>query len=241
MKILILGNKGMLGHMVLKYFQEKKYKIETIDYRWLTESFKNSVESTDADFLINCIGSIPQRKNDFSVNYELPIWLDQNFNGKIIHPGTDCEIDNDEYGISKRKASDWLKLNSKRTKILKSSIIGPELNSTASLMEWVLSNPDNSEIRGYDNHWWNGNTTLEWAKISENMIKDWDKYPIESIYSCNCLNKYELVSTIVTLFKRNIKVNKFSTEKEVSKCLDGIFTKNIDEQLKELVEFYKKK
>lgn len=238
MKILILGHNGMLGHMVYKYYKNNNYEVDIISDRWPSESFKQEIIDSNADFLINCIGSIPQRKNNFSINYELPIWLDDNFKGKIIHPGTDCEIDNDEYGISKRKASDWLKSNSKRTKILKSSIIGPEINSTASLMEWVLSNPDGSEIRGYDNHWWNGNTTLEWAKISENILTNWDEYDIENIYSCNCVNKYDLVSMIVYIFNRNIKVNSYTTEKEVKKCLDGIFTKNIKEQLEELIKFY---
>lgn len=85
------------------------------------------------------------------------------------------------------------------------------------------------------------NTTLEWAKISENIIKDWEQYDIENIYSCNCVNKYELVSIIIYLFNRDIKVNSFTTQIEVKKCLDGLFTKNIKDQLEELIEFYYKK
>ena len=78
LKVLILGHRGMLGHMV-KMYLEQFYTIETISDRWGTEEFKAAIQESDADYLINCIGAIPQRTKDFTINWELPIWLDQNF------------------------------------------------------------------------------------------------------------------------------------------------------------------
>jgi len=123
--VLILGHKGMLGHMV-KLYLEQFYNIETIEHRWPGFQFKEAVKQSKADYLINCIGAIPQRTKDFDINFELPVWLDQNFRGRIIHPGTDCEMDEDEYGISKAKAANWLMENGLRTKIIKTIIIGYE-------------------------------------------------------------------------------------------------------------------
>ena len=158
--ILVLGHKGMLGHMVCKAFSyNEDYKIITTDKRfdeWDQSMFDN------IDFVINCVGAIPQKTNKFDINWQVPIWLNENTNCKIIHPATDCEVDVSNYGLSKKRATDYIKNYGKSTKIIQTSIIGPELNSNASLLEWFLS--QKGEVYGYTKAIWNGVTTLEWAK-----------------------------------------------------------------------------
>ena len=96
MKILILGHNGLLGNMVYKYFKSKSYQVITTNLRWPTEEFKFLVKDQQFDFIINCIGMIPQRKPDDKlyhlINYELPIWLD-GLGVKVIHPDTDESAD----------------------------------------------------------------------------------------------------------------------------------------------------
>ena len=113
----------MLGHTVLKYLSKQNNTVKTTDHRWSDEGFVRDLISFNGEFIINCIGSIPQRTDDFVINYDLPIWLDKNTKCNIIHPGTDCEMDDDYYGISKKNASDYIKIDGKRTKIIKTSII----------------------------------------------------------------------------------------------------------------------
>ena len=48
--------------------------------------------------------------------------------------------------------------------IIRISIIGEEVNNKRSLLEWVKSN-SGKEINGYENHYWNGVTCLQLAKI----------------------------------------------------------------------------
>jgi dTDP-4-dehydrorhamnose reductase len=172
MEILILGHTGLLGNMVNKYFTHCDIKVNTLpsDIRWNSLEFKNFIIENNFDFIVNCIGSIPQRTKDFLINNELPIWLDENSNSKIIHPGTDCEMDNDDYGISKKIARDYIINSSKNTKIIKTSIIGTELNSNYSLMSWFLSNKDGDTVRGFTKQMWNGNTTLTWSKFCLDLI-----------------------------------------------------------------------
>ena len=44
MKVLVLGHKGMLGHMVHKYLSTKdECKLITTDLRWSSEEFKKKV------------------------------------------------------------------------------------------------------------------------------------------------------------------------------------------------------
>ena len=83
MKILVLGHKGMLGHMVHKYLSTKNdCELLTTDLRWPSEDFENLIidfwYGQQGDYIINCIGAIHQRTSDFDVNTELPIWLDDN-------------------------------------------------------------------------------------------------------------------------------------------------------------------
>ncbi len=231
MKILILGHKGMLGHMV-KIYLEQSHTIKTTNYRWGTDEFKETVSNSNADYLINCIGAIPQRTKNFDINWELPIWLDQNFQGKIIHPGTDCEIDNDVYGLSKAKATDWILSKGQKTKIIKTSIIGPELKGNASLMDWFLS--QKGEVYGYTKAIWNGITTLEWAKQCLSLINNWDQYPLLNIPYSDPISKFELLSIIKEVYnKDDVKILPKDLGK--NKVLNGtIKTSNIKSQILEL-------
>ena len=59
MKVLVLGHKGMLGHMVSKLLSTKGIEVFTIECRWSTSCFKNIIEKIEGDYIINCIGAIP--------------------------------------------------------------------------------------------------------------------------------------------------------------------------------------
>jgi len=248
-KILVLGHKGMLGHIVENYLSSNnKFQIRNIIERWPSKSFKQSIrsfcEEEHGDFIINCIGAIHQKTNSFDINTSLPIWLEKNTNTnyskcKIIHPGTDCELDNDDYGISKRKASEFIIGNGLITKIIKTSIIGPELSSRASLFEWFINN-NNNQIDGYSKCYWNGNTTLQWSIICEDMINNWDNYNILSIPATACITKYELLNTIKKIFNKKIIINKKEFPK-IDKCLKGnVNVPLIAKQLLELKKYINK-
>lgn len=238
MKLLVLGHTGMLGHVVKRYAETLGHEVLTVSHRWPSAEFKAEVLAADVDYIIDCIGSIPQRTSDFDINHQLPIWLDQNSAVPIIHPGTDCELDGDEYARSKAMAADWILNNAIRTKILKTSIIGPELKGAYSLMGWFLSQPDGSKVNGYTNHLWNGNTTLTWAKYALKMINYWPEFRIETIICSECESKEYILKQIAQVYDRQIEVQPFKAQKEVHHCLKGLFTQPIRVQLQELKRFY---
>ncbi len=223
MKVLVLGHKGMLGHMVHWYLTSKwtNHDVITTDLRWPTDEFKKKILDFDGDYVVNCIGAIHQRADNFDVNSELPIWLDDNLtNCRVIHPGTDCEMDDDDYGNSKRKATEYLIEKGNVTKIIKTSIIGPELNTKSSLMEWFLDSE--GEISGYTKAYWNGNTTLWWAKICDSMMLNWDEYETLNVPVTQCISKYELLNTIKDVYGKDIQINK-NSDVEMNKCLEKTF------------------
>jgi len=234
MELLVLGHKGMLGHMVVKYLSQF-YNINILESRYPTDKFKQKILDFKGDFIINCVGAIPQRTNKFSINWELPIWLDKYSPCKIIHPGTDCEMDNDDYGLSKKRATDYICESSNKTKILKTSIIGPELNSNASLLEWFLSQED--QVYGYTKAIWNGNTTLEWSKQCFKLINNWDNYKTLTILEGEQISKYDMLNNIKKIF--NIDIDVIPKKLGKNKILKGgIKTSSFTQQLKELKEYY---
>tara|TARA_A100001201_G_scaffold8440_1_gene12913 strand:+ start:6025 stop:6750 length:726 start_codon:yes stop_codon:yes gene_type:complete len=231
--VLVLGHKGMLGHMVVKYLQSKNIRVFTIQKRWPLN--QQGIKAFKGDYIINCIGAIPQKTNNFEINWYLPIWLDLNAPCKVIHPGTDCEIDKDDYGISKNIASNYICTFGKKTKILKTSIIGPELQGNSSLLEWFLS--QKNEVYGYTEAIWNGNTTLEWSKQCFDLIKNWDRYKTLTILEGEQISKYNMLNSIKKIFNKEINIIPKKLGK--NKTLKGdINTPNFTDQLKELKQYY---
>ena len=231
MRVFVLGHKGMLGHMVVKYLESQGVDIATTSKRfpdWNSRMFAQT------DYIVNCIGAIPQRTNNFTINYELPEWLGK-LDQKVIHPGTDCEMDDDDYGLSKRKAAEYIINHTTNTKILKTSIIGPEVNSKASLFEWFLS--QNDDVFGYTKAIWNGNTTLQWAKQCFHMMKNWNKYKVLNILQGESISKYDMLCLFKDTFQ--VQVNIIPKELGKNKCLEGnIQAPSLMQQLNELKRFY---
>jgi dTDP-4-dehydrorhamnose reductase len=261
-KILVLGHNGMLGNAVCKYFSTKldDYEISITLKRWGDSAFAEELKNSDADFIINCIGIIPQKKPTVEeyrkINIDLPVFL-ETLGKKIIHPSTDCEFSGtlvstekytkentrtaeDDYGKSKAVISKLIEDSYKNTKIIRTSIIGHEENSAVALLDWFLS--QNGQAKGYTNHYWNGITTLQWVKLSEQLMNAWEKYPALNQYGTKeNRSKYDLLNDIKDVYNKDIEIIPFETEISVNKCLlSDIDIPSINDQLKELKEFYKK-
>jgi dTDP-4-dehydrorhamnose reductase len=262
MKIFLFGSNGMLGNYVktyLKYevvaFTRQDYDIFKLNIDSLRELLKNLNEN---DVVINCAGVIPQtQKTDvrlyFTVNSLFPVILSficKEKKAKMIHITTDCvfsgemgnydeDSNHDEtntYGISKSLGELC------DASIIRTSIIGEEVSNKRSLLEWVKSNQAKN-INGFYNHYWNGVTCLQLAKIIQKILDEqiyWKGG--RHIFSPYRVSKYELVSMINDIYKLNIKINKYQTEKTVDKtvttCKKQIFEiPDIREQIQELKEF----
>ena len=140
-----------------------------------------------------------------------------------------------DYGLSKKRATDYICESSNKTKILKTSIIGPELNSNASLLEWFLSQED--QVYGYTKAIWNGNTTLEWSKQCFKLINNWDNYKTLTILEGEQISKYDMLNNIKKIF--NIDIDVIPKKLGKNKILKGgIKTSSFTQQLKELKEYY---
>lgn len=254
MKILLLGQNGMLGHIVHKYMLEKGYTVDLCNYRWPSIEFKKYIQNSNAKFLINCIGSIPQKNNNhelfFSCNTDLPIFLAKNFKGQIIHPTTDCEFfgssdssffykkndlqdAKDSYGQSKILATQQL-IAYANVKIIRTSIIGPEILNKKSLWEWFI-NCDHPN--GFIAHYWNGLTTLQWAKEAEKQMIDFNN-ELAQIGS-NKVSKFQLLNILNEELRLNKNIKELETN-VVNKCLvTDYLVPDIRQQIKDQIKWQK--
>lgn len=261
LRILILGNKGMLGNAVFQYLKKEcGVEPKTILARFGDDNFIKEIKDLSPDYIINCIGIIPQRKprdEEYKmINTDLPILLDS-LGFKVIHPSTDCEFDgkidnelsykdtdtmnaSDIYGISKANATQYIVQNGKNTKIIRTSIIGHEDGTNVSLLDWFLS--QDKKTRGYTNHLWNGITTLEWAKQAINLMQNWDSYStLTQIGTKEKYTKFDILNIAKSVYGKNIEILPFETEESVNKTLQpNIIAKDLKHQLEDLKKFYNK-
>jgi len=265
MKVFLFGANGMLGNYVRSYLSQnniqvipltrKDFDLEELSVLSLKKFLEDKGLGAD-DVIVNCAGVIPQaskdrelsKRNYYKINSILPIILSM-LTTNMIHVTTDCVFSGKTGGYHEYSTHD--EINDYGTSkslgelcdgtIIRTSIIGEELTNKRSLLEWVISN-ENRTINGYSNHFWNGVTCLQLAKIIYKIIIEnayWKG--VRHIYSPTTVSKYELCKMISDIYELNIKVKEFDTEK-VDKSLTTIYQVDINipelmDQIKEMREF----
>lgn len=239
-KILILGSTGMLGNAVAKYFLEKDTYDVTLTYRSKEVAFGNKtikfdavcddVNSLDSDFdyVINCIGVIkPFMKSDpisaIKINCLFPWQLSKWCKAKgirLFHITTDCVYSGtkgsykesdlhdalDEYGKSKSLGE------CESAMLLRTSIIGEEIHKNASLVEWVRSQKGKT-VRGYSNHYWNGITTTEYAKICDKIMQgDLYEEGLFHVFAKEAVSKLRMLELFDKKYNLGLTIEAFEPE-----------------------------
>ncbi len=242
-KILILGVSGMLGNILFTLFSQNykifdtygtlrdKNKIKFFNYQKKKlyfgynvnnfEKFNILISKLKPDYVINCIGSIKQKKYTFkeylNINSFFPNKLNIlciKYNAKLIHFSTDCVFNGkygnrnehdepdarDTYGITKFLGEVY----SSNSITLRTSIIGHELGSSYGLLEWFLKSKN--KVVGYENVKFNGVTTTEIFNLLKKIILI--KKDISGLYhiSSNKISKKKLLDLIAKIYKKNIKI-----------------------------------
>lgn len=249
--LIILGPNGMLGNYIKRYFQTKtSINVITInrptfdayndDITKLEQLIQNHL--TSKTLIFNAIGTIPQATKDYPINNDHYTKINQDFphhlanlcekyNTKLIHPSTDCVFNGlrgnynendipDEtniYGLSKFLGEP------KNCTVMRTSIIGEEVNNRRSFVEFVKQN-EGKTIDGYVNHYWNGITCLQYAKNVEYMINNnyfWNG--TRHICSPSSITKYELCQIVNDVYDLNINIKQYETTETINKCLCTIY------------------
>jgi dTDP-4-dehydrorhamnose reductase len=213
--------------------------IEVTDSNCLLTSF-NGLE---IDYIVNCIGMIKHviDENDQNsvnlagkINSEFPANLNiyaSRLGIPVIQVGTDCVYSGksglysekdphepiDIYGETKNAGEQ----SATDSMLMRCSIIGKELKSRNSLLEWVISQPIGAKVEGYVNHLWNGVTTLHFTQIVSGVIKSGAYKPgILHLVPKDIVSKFELINLISSEFGRSdLQISQFEAEIPINRSL----------------------
>lgn len=188
-------------------------------------SIEQAIIEAKPDVVINCIGLIKQHDiakqhvAAIEINALLPHQLaalcDQ-YNTRLIHFSTDCVFDGkqgmyletdlpsatDLYGRTKCLGE----INYGRHLTLRTSIIGHELDSAVSLVDWFLS--QRGAVNGFSKAVFSGLPTCYIAKLlADNILY---KPEICGLYhlSVEPIDKHSLISLVADIYGKEIEINE---------------------------------
>jgi dTDP-4-dehydrorhamnose reductase len=133
---------------------------------------------------------------------------------RVLQVATDCVFDGstgkylesdtpnagDVYGKSKI-AGEQSQPSAMR---IRCSIIGQDRNSSAGLFSWYKSQPKDSFVTGYANHFWNGVTTTALAKLFLGIIREGEfQSGLQHWIPLDSVSKLELLSDFRNLLGGN--------------------------------------
>ena len=127
--------------------------------------------------------------------------------------------------------------------VIRTSIIGEEVGQKRSLVEWV-KNSANKTVAGFTNHYWNGMTCLQFAKICNELITQkmyWEG--IRHLFS-NSVTKMELVQLISQEYDLNVTVEPKEASFICNRTLKSVYflaesfgLPSLAQQIKQMKEF----
>lgn len=175
------------------------------------------------DIVFNCVGLIKQENESkkptsaIEINSLLPhrlASLTTQFSGKLIHFSTDCVFSGKDGGYLESDIPDATDIYG-RSKLLgevdygghltlRTSIIGHEINSNLSLVDWFLSQANT--VNGFSKAVFSGLPTCVIADFIHKYI--FDKPDISGLYhlSVDPIDKYSLLQLIKKIYHHEIEI-----------------------------------
>jgi len=234
-KILIIGSKGMAGHMLYTYLKEESdfeiidiargedffvpnYQIDVTNFK----SLKDVLDKENPDVVINCIGVL---NNDAETNPDKAILLncylphflakagDEN-KFKLIHISTDCVFNGKTGGYLENSFKDGIGFYA-QTKALGEVLSHKHLTFRTSIIGPELKENgiglfnwfmhQKNKIQGFTQAFWTGVTTLELAKAVKAAILQ-DLTGLHHLVNEEKINKFDLLNLLKLTFNKDILI-----------------------------------
>ena len=208
-----------------------------------TENLLKAAGLQGGDFVVNCVGLTKSRINEASMtsrilavklNIDFPDDLARSAEQagvNVIQAATDCVFSGLSGGYSESSAHDALDVYGKTKSLgetpspnvmhLRCSLIGPEIGSSSLFFEWVRQQPVRAQINGYNNHFWNGLSSLAFGKVVSGIIKeDLFKSGVQHLVPSNQVTKDELVRLeLAALGRGDVQVTSKKGEHPIDRTL----------------------
>lgn len=208
-----------------KFFPSTDKLIENVDVKDFS-TLEHALISVKPDVVINCVGLIKQHDvskqhvEAIEINALLPhkiALLCDTLEARLIHFSTDCVFDGktghyvesdlptvtDLYGRSKLLGE----VSYGKHITLRTSIIGHELKSSVSLIDWFLS--QKVSVKGYSRAIFSGLPTAYVAKVLKDYVLP--NQSLSGLYhlSVDPIDKYSLISKFAVVYNKEIEIEQF--------------------------------
>lgn len=230
-KILIIGIKGMAGHVIYNYLNKNTdYKVFgiarnidendqeiSLDVSDITK-LKEIILNHNFDIIVNCIGILNKDAED---NPSKAIWFNSYFphfleeitkelQTQVIHISTDCVFNGKKGNYAENDFKDGEGFYA-QSKALGEIINDKDLTIRTSIIGPELKNGiglfhwfmnQSGEINGYTSAYWTGVTTLELAKAIEYIVEN----PLQGLVHLTNgkpINKFDLVNLFKDIWNKD--------------------------------------
>jgi dTDP-4-dehydrorhamnose reductase len=216
---------------------EKEKTLEFVDVENF-ETVEQAIQKIEPRVIFNAVGIIKQLPSSKDVIKTLTInsifphrlaEIAEKTSARLINISTDCVFDGkkgnyreedisnatDVYGKSKNLGE----VTGKNCLTLRTSIIGRELTTMHSLVEWFLSNRG-KKVKGYVKAIYTGFPTIVLADIIADLIENHEN--LSGLYhvSAEPINKFELLKLINEAYGAEIEIEPFE-DFEIDRSLDS--------------------
>lgn len=236
-RVLIIGCKGMAGHLVMNYLadiddievfgiarnvqgEENLFSVDVTD----ESVFETTLAKHQYDVVINCIGLLNEVAENnphkaIWINSYFPHWLSnlgRVYGFKVIHISTDCVFSGKQGGYTESSTKDGIGYYA-QTKALGEIDNDVDLTIRTSIIGPELKKDgiglfhwfmnQTSTINGFTKAIWSGITTLELAKAIHWAIKN-DLKGLYHLTNNEPINKYDLLRLFQKHTNKDIHVNQ---------------------------------
>ncbi len=229
-KVLILGCKGMAGHVIKTYLEsleiydiwglarDVKHEKNIINLDVSnTKELEHIINKGSFEVVINCIGLL---NNTAENNPELAVWFNsylphllaafgKKYNFKLIHISTDCVFSGNEGGYIEDSFKNGIGFYA-QSKALGEVVNYKDLTFRTSIVGPELKHngiglfhwfmSQNDEVFGFSEAYWSGVTTIELAKGINEAIKQ-DLTGLYHFVNSNKISKFDLVNEFNSSFR----------------------------------------
>jgi len=207
------------------------------------EAVSKVLEIYQPDVIINAVGIIKQLPSSKEVIKTLKInsifphqlaQLSQASGSRLITISTDCVFNGQKGNYSEQDISNAEDLYGKSKNLgeisapgcltLRTSIIGRELLTSHSLVEWFLSNRG-GKVNGFINAIYSGFPTIVFADIISDVIENYKN--LQGLYhvSSKPINKFDLLCLLKNFYKIPIEIEPYADFK-IDRSLDSTRFRN---------------
>lgn len=232
-KVLIVGSRGMFGH-VLKHMLSNHKIFRVIDISRLRDESSHTLDlfdlkkldtilSTEApDVVVNCAGILNDAAESnpatsIFINSFIPHYLAQRCK-RLIHISTDCVFSGERGSYTESDLKDGKGYYAESKSLgevlyrphltIRTSIIGPELKADGKgLLHWFLRQKDT--IKGYSNAFWSGVSTLQLAKGVIELMDNPEITGLVHYTNNNKISKLNLLQLISSVYQSDITIIPF--------------------------------